>query len=202
MEGGTFEVTFRIDNPIDGATAVQPPHNAEWLHSLEISDGKVIFTLDPNTAAEPGDAPRVSYHHQLSGSLQQGRHHPPGAGAVTAAPITEDRTFVFTSNPIATFMKNSIKSCLLAAALFLLGACEESKTELPDAPAPVITADTPAAVPATGGGGHRIPDRRSARRRPTDRLRGCRMAPPARRGSRPATFRPTFTPARSPAPRP
>ena len=33
-------------------------------------------------------------------------------------------------------------------------------------------------------GGHRIPDRRSARRRPTDRLRGCRMAPPARRGSR------------------
>ena len=48
-------------------------------------------------------------------------------------------------------MKNSIKSCLLAAALFLLGACEESKTELPDAPAPVITADTPAAVPATGG---------------------------------------------------
>jgi len=62
---------------------------------------------------------------------------------VTAAPITEDRTFVFTSNPIATFMKNSIKSCLLAAALFLLGACEESKTELPDAPAPVITADTP-----------------------------------------------------------
>jgi len=48
-------------------------------------------------------------------------------------------------------MKNSIKSCLLAAALFVLGACEESKTELPDAPAPVITADTPAAVPATGG---------------------------------------------------
>ena len=62
VEGGTFEVTFRIDNPIDGATAeVQPPYNAEWLHSLEISDGKVIFTLDPNTAAEPGDAPRGSY---------------------------------------------------------------------------------------------------------------------------------------------
>lgn len=44
-------------------------------------------------------------------------------------------------------MKNSIKSCLLAAALFLLGACEESKTELPDAPAPVITADTPQPYP-------------------------------------------------------
>lgn len=60
--GGTFEVSFRIANPIPGAQAqVQPPYNAEWLHSLEITEDKVRFTLEPNTAAEPGDAPRTSY---------------------------------------------------------------------------------------------------------------------------------------------
>lgn len=62
VEGGTFEVSFQIDHPIEGAQPqVQPPYNADWLHSLEITDGKVIFTLDPNTDAEPGDAPRTSY---------------------------------------------------------------------------------------------------------------------------------------------
>lgn len=60
--GGTFEVSFLIANPIDGAQPqVQPPYNADWLHSLEIAGDRVRFTLEPNTAAEPGDAPRSSY---------------------------------------------------------------------------------------------------------------------------------------------
>lgn len=62
VEGGTFEVSFRIANPIDGAQPqVQPPYNADWLHSFEITEDTVRFTLEPNTDAEPGEAPRTSY---------------------------------------------------------------------------------------------------------------------------------------------
>lgn len=49
-------------------------------------------------------------------------------------------------------MKNRLRSCLfLLATPFMLIACEKSATELPEAPKPLISAVTPATVPATGG---------------------------------------------------
>ncbi len=62
VEGGTFEVSYSIENPVEnGEVTCIPPFGVEWVHDCIVSDGKLTFTVDSNAAAAPGSDPRVAY---------------------------------------------------------------------------------------------------------------------------------------------
>lgn len=61
VEGGTFEVSYTVENPIEGSQVTCiPPFGVTWVHDFVVSDGKVSFTVDSNEAAEPGSNPRMA----------------------------------------------------------------------------------------------------------------------------------------------
>ena len=62
IEGGTYEIGYTIENPLDGAElTVEPAWGVEWVHDFVVSADKITFTVDSNAAAEPGSEPRTTW---------------------------------------------------------------------------------------------------------------------------------------------
>ena len=55
VEGGTFEVGYTVANPVpDGS--IRPVSERNWVHDINVSDDRIEFTVDENTAFEPRES--------------------------------------------------------------------------------------------------------------------------------------------------
>lgn len=62
VEGGTFEVSYTIENPVEGQTiTVEPAVELTWAHDFEVLENRIRFAVDSYADGEPDSAPRNSF---------------------------------------------------------------------------------------------------------------------------------------------
>lgn len=62
VEGGTYEVSYTIENPIEGqAITVEPAFELTWAHDFEVLEDRIRFVVDSYADGEPDGAPRNSF---------------------------------------------------------------------------------------------------------------------------------------------